>query len=70
MRESKAAQGNSLNVQTQFIEGRKLPIFSLTALVLGEFYDTKVSTKRRAGPLVQKDLQQSMLVFVSLLRIH
>ena len=42
MRESKAAQGNSLNVQTRFILKRELPIFSLTALVLGEFYDVKV----------------------------
>lgn len=49
MRESKPAQGNSLNVQTQFIEQRKFPIFSLTALVLGESYDTKVLSKRRAG---------------------
>ena len=42
MRESKAAQGNSLNVQTQFIPKRELPIFSLTALVLEEFYDIMV----------------------------
>ena len=42
MRESKAAQGNSLNVQTQFIPKRKLPIFSLAALVLGKFYEAMV----------------------------
>ena len=68
----KQLRGNSLNVQTQFIPKRKLPIFSLAALAIvvpSIYIQNEMSSSRSSYPIiVSSEPPQAVLITCAPLR--